>query len=249
MIYPERVPEPAALGAYLRAHGVTTLWLTASLYNAVVDQAPAALLGVRQLLIGGEALSVAHVRRGLAALKGTTLINGYGPTENTTFTCCYRIPREVEAGTLSVPIGGPISNTRVYVLDAGGEPVPVGVPGELYVGGDGLARGYAAAPALTAEKFVPDGVSGAAGARLYRTGDLVRWRADGVLEFLGRRDRQVKLRGHRIELWEIEARFRRCLAWRRPWRVCGRPVGRSDWWDMWCRRRGRRSTWRRCGRR
>ena len=208
VIYPERVPEPAALGAVLRGTGVTTLWLTASLYNAVVEQAPEALRGVRQLLVGGEALSVAHVRRGLAQLPRTTLINGYGPTEATTFTCCYRIPRDVADEARSIPIGEPIGNTRVYVLDDGLEPAPVGVPGELYVGGDGLARGYAAAAALTAEKFVPDGMSGAAGARLYRTGDLVRWRTDGVLEFLGLRDRQVKLRGHRIELGEIEAALR-----------------------------------------
>lgn len=204
VVYEERVVDPQELGATLRETGVTTLWLTSSLYNAVIDQAPDALVGVRQLLTGGEALSVAHVRRGLAQLPTTTLVNGYGPTENTTFTCCFRIPRDLPADAVSVPLGGPIPHTRVYVLDGAGAPVPVGVPGELHVGGDGLARGYVGAPRATAERFVPDGLSGASGARVYRTGDLVRWRPDGTLEFLGRRDGQVKVRGFRIELGEIE---------------------------------------------
>jgi amino acid adenylation domain-containing protein len=209
-VYPDRVPDFAVLEDVLRREGITTLWLTSSLYNALIDRVPQALAGVRQLLIGGEALSVEHVRRGLAALPRTTFINGYGPTEGTTFTCCHRITEDdVGADAASVPIGRPIANTRVYVLDDHQQPVPSGVAGELYVGGDGLARGYAAAPRLTAERFVPDAVSGRRGARLYRTGDLVRYRHDGVIEFLGRRDEQVKMRGHRIELGEVEAALRR----------------------------------------
>lgn len=131
------------------------------------------------------------------------LINGYGPTENTTFTCCHVMGcgSEVE---VTVPIGRPISNTRVYLLGEYGQPVPVGVVGEMYTGGAGLARGYHRRPALTAEHFVPDPFNEQPGSRLYRTGDLARWRADGTIEFVGRRDHQVKVRGHRIELGEIE---------------------------------------------
>src|SRR3972149_963228 len=129
---------------------------------------------------------------------------GYGPTENTTFTCCYAMSDERQVGD-SVPIGHPIANTQVYVLDERLQPTPIGVPGELCAGGDGLARGYLNRPDLTAERFIPDPFSAEPGARLYRTGDLVRWQADGNLEFLGRMDFQVKIRGFRIELGEIEA--------------------------------------------
>ena len=153
--------------------------------------------------MGGEALSVAHVRRALAALPTTRLVNGYGPTEGTTFTCCYGIPRELPEGLRSIPIGRPIGNTRVYVLDERLEPVPIGVPGELYIGGDGLARGYRHRPELTQERFIAAPSLGEA--RLYRTGDRARYRPDGNLEFLGRFDDQVKIRGFRIELAEIEA--------------------------------------------
>jgi aspartate racemase len=203
-MYPQRVPEFDELSQVLAEAQVTTLWLTASLYNAVIDAAPEMLAGVRQLLIGGEALSVAHVRRGLQALPQTAIINGYGPTEATTFTCCHRIAATDAEGQTSVPIGRPIANTRVYLLDAALEPVPIGVPGELFAGGDGVARGYARTPRLTAERFVPDPFGGEPGARLYRTGDLVRYRDDGTIEFLGRHDGQVKVRGYRIELGEIE---------------------------------------------
>ena len=121
---------------------MTTLWLTGSLYNVVIDEAPQALGGLRQLLIGGDALSVPHVRRGLAQLPGVQIVNGYGPTESTTFACCERIARDLPADARSVPIGRPIGNTRVYLLDPRMQPVPVGAPGELYIGGDGVTRGY-----------------------------------------------------------------------------------------------------------
>src|SRR2546421_2757870 len=137
-------------------------------------------------------------------LPGTELINGYGQTESTTFTCCHPIERELSPATRSIPIGQPISNTQVYLLDAHLQPVPLGVAGELYIGGDGLARGYLKRPEVTAERFVPHPYSQRPGARLYRSGDLARYLPDGSLEFVGRLDHQVKLRGYRIELGEIE---------------------------------------------
>ncbi|MGH9346279.1 MAG: amino acid adenylation domain-containing protein [Vicinamibacterales bacterium] len=202
---PERVLTPAALGDLLASQGVTILWLTASLFNTVIDEQPEALRGVRQLLIGGEALSVRHVRRALAALPDTRIINGYGPTESTTFACCYQIPRTIPDTQAAIPIGPPIANTTAYVLDERLEPVPIGVRGALYLGGDGLARGYLHRPGLTAERFVPDPFSSVTGARLYRTGDLARLRAGGAIDFLGRLDGQVKVRGFRIEPGEVEA--------------------------------------------
>ncbi|MCP4659333.1 MAG: AMP-binding protein, partial [bacterium] len=165
---------------------------------------PAELASVRQLLAGGDVLSAPHRRRVLAQLPQTTLINGYGPTENTTFTCCAPIDRVAEVDD-SVSIGRPISGTRVHVLDRELRPVPTGVFGELLIAGDGLARGYFDRPALTAEHFIPSPLGPHPGARLYRTGDVVRPLFDGRIEFLGRRDFQVKVRGFRIELGEVEA--------------------------------------------
>jgi non-ribosomal peptide synthetase component F len=139
---------------------------------------------VKQLLIGGEALSVAHVKKGLELLPQTEIINGYGPTESTTFACCYRIPRTLDATMGSVPIGKPISNTRIYIVDQQGNPVPIGVTGEIYIGGDGLARGYRGDPDLTTSRFVLHTFDGNSTQRLYKTGDLGRWLADGNIEFL-----------------------------------------------------------------
>jgi amino acid adenylation domain-containing protein len=207
VIYPERLPEFDTLARVIRDNSVTTLWLTASLFNKLIDEAPQTLADVKQLLTGGEALSVDHIRRAQQALPGTQFINGYGPTENTTFTCCYHIPRPLDETLMSIPIGHPIGNTRVYVLDPQMQQVPVGVPGELYAAGAGLARGYQNRADLTAERFVDNPF--AAGEKLYKTGDLVRYLTDGNLEFLGRIDHQIKLRGFRIELGEIEAVLRR----------------------------------------
>ncbi len=181
------------------------MWLTSSLFNAVLDEDALALRGLDELLVGGEALSAAHVRRAMRALPGVRLINGYGPTENTTFTCCNPLDEAPSEVAASVPIGRPIGNTEVYILDGAMGPVAVGAVGELYAGGAGLARGYLGRPALTAERFVPHPHSRVPGARLYRTGDLAKYMADGSVEFVGRADGQVKLRGFRIELGEIEA--------------------------------------------
>ncbi len=204
VLHPPGIPSPEQLAGVIQRHRITTLWLTASLFNLVVDQAPSALRGISQLLIGGEQLSTPHVHRALDHLNGTRIINGYGPTESTTFTCCYAIPRDIPAH-INLPIGKPIANTQVYVLDPQQNPVPVGIPGELFIAGDGLARGYVNRPNLTAEKFLPNPFSPQPDARMYKTGDLVRFRPDGNIEFLGRIDHQVKIRGFRIEPGEIES--------------------------------------------
>jgi len=212
-IHDERIPTGRALAATIARDDVTIAWLTAALFNAIVDDDPQHLAGLRQLLIGGEALSIAHVRKALVALPRTTIINGYGPTETTTFAATYRIPRDIAADARSVPIGHPIANTTLHVLNARGEQVPPGVIGELFIGGDGVARGYLERPELTRERFVPDPFSSdslAGGdATMYRTGDLVRWLDDGAIEFIGRADGQVKIRGFRIEIGEIEAALNR----------------------------------------
>jgi len=205
VLFPERLPAAQDLGDVLRRQKVTTLWLTSSLFNAVIDEAPAALSSVRQLLVGGEALSAAHIRCALSALPETQLVNGYGPTESTTFACCYSIPRHLEEAASSIPIGRPISNTQVYILDRQLELVPIGVVGELHIGGDGLGRGYLNRPDLTCEKFIANPFTERLGDRLYKTGDLARYLPDGNIEFIGRLDDQIKIRGYRIEPGEIEA--------------------------------------------
>ncbi len=206
VLYPNTgLPDPQELGAVIRDYGVTTLWLTASLFNTLITEAPEVLAPVQELLTGGEALSVPHIRRAQELLPHTQLINGYGPTENTTFTCCYRIPRPLPPDCTNIPIGYPINNTQVYILDEQQQPVPTGAVGELYIGGEGLAQGYLNLPDQTTEKFVPHPFITDPAARLYRTGDVVQCRSDGAIEFVGRQDNQVKLRGYRIELGEIEA--------------------------------------------
>ncbi|WP_425433911.1 amino acid adenylation domain-containing protein, partial [Marininema mesophilum] len=191
------------LGKVIQDSSITIMCLTTSLFHQVVDFNQKALHGVKQLLVGGDVLSAAHVRKVLQSIPGCRVINGYGPTENTTCTCSYSMtdPDEV---SMSIPIGRPIANTSVYILDRNLQPVPVGIPGELYVGGDGLAHGYLYAEQQTAEKFIPHPFSEHPEEKLYKTGDLVRYLPDGNLEFLGRIDNQVKIRGFRIELGEIE---------------------------------------------
>ncbi|MDI3288328.1 non-ribosomal peptide synthetase [Polyangium sp. 15x6] len=195
------------LGATLRARGVTAMFVTAALFNRCVDEAPATFASVEHTLVGGEALDVTRVRRALTEGGQRRVINGYGPTECVTFSATHEA-RALAEGATSVPIGRGVGNLRLYVLDRDLNPVPVGVPGELYVAGDGLSRGYANSPAMTASKLVPDPFSRHAGSRMYRTGDIVRWNGEGALEFVGRADGQVKIRGFRIERGEIEAVLR-----------------------------------------
>jgi amino acid adenylation domain-containing protein len=203
VVFSPKIPVPQELRDIIRNHRVTILWLTSSFFNMLIDEAPDTLLGVRQLLTGGEAVSPAHVSLAYQRLPEVQIINGYGPTESTTFACCYRIPRELTGSMVSTPIGRPIGNTQVYILDGKRNPVPIGVEGEIYIGGDGLARGYLNRPELTAERFVANPFE--VGKRMYRTGDVGRYLASGDIEFLGRMDHQVKIRGFRIELGEIEA--------------------------------------------
>jgi len=211
VLMPPAPPTLEEIGRAISEQGITTLWLTAGLFNAMVDERLRDLRPLRQLLAGGDVLSVPHVGKAFRELTNTRLINGYGPTESTTFACCYTIPPGAAIES-TIPIGTPITNTSVHILDANLEAVPVGVSGELFIGGDGLARGYWQREELTAEKFIADPFSAQPGARLYRTGDLARWRQDGVIEFLGRTDRQIKLRGYRIEPGEIEAALKRQAA-------------------------------------
>ncbi|WP_310482603.1 amino acid adenylation domain-containing protein [Chamaesiphon sp. VAR_48_metabat_403] len=201
------IPDVRSLGTIISNYKITTLWLTAALFNTIVAEAPETLKGVSEILTGGEALSPTHIRQAQSQLVDTQLINGYGPTESTTFTCCYRIPNPIDPQATSISIGRPIANTQVYILDAALQPVPIGIPGELYIGGDGLARGYIDRPELTAERFVAHPFSEDPNAQLYKTGDLVRYLADGNIEFMGRSDDQVKIRGYRIELGEIETKL------------------------------------------
>ncbi len=195
------------LGKVIHRHRVTTLWLTAGLFHLMVEQRPQDLRPLRQLLAGGDVLSPQHVTNALNALEDGVVINGYGPTESTTFACCFRMTKDYRVGA-NVPIGRPIANTNVYVLDELLRLVPVGGAGELYIAGDGLAQGYLNQPALTSEKFIPNAFNSETCDRLYRTGDRVRFHSDGNLEFLGRIDRQVKIAGHRIEPGEIETVLR-----------------------------------------
>ncbi|TYR63265.1 non-ribosomal peptide synthetase [Streptomyces parvus] len=203
------VAPPGATGVdslreLLAGREVSVLWLTSSLFNVVVDEDPEVLSGVRELLIGGEALSAHHVRAALDVLPAIRIVNGYGPTESTTFACCHPISRDLDPLAGPIPIGRPIAGTEAWVLDAAMNPVPRGTTGELHLGGAGLARGYLGRPGLTARSFVPHPYAAGPGERLYRTGDLVRHRPDGTLEFIGRADEQIKVRGFRVEPAEIE---------------------------------------------
>ncbi|HET9576197.1 MAG TPA: amino acid adenylation domain-containing protein [Usitatibacter sp.] len=195
----------AELARVIRERHVSELFVTTALFNQIVDEQPECLRGPRHVMTGGEALSVSHARHVLGQMPDAHwLVNAYGPTENTCITTSHamRGGSQCESGAI---IGRPIANTSVYILDARMQPVPVGVTGEIYIGGDGLARGYLNRPDLDAASFVADPFGAQPGARLYRSGDLGRWREDGTIEFLGRRDFQVKVRGFRIELGEIEA--------------------------------------------
>jgi len=198
------VLAPDALAAFLRREKVTALFLTTALFNEVSRTVPTAFFGVKHVLFGGEVADTQSVRRILLEGKPERLFNVYGPTENTTFTCCYDLPCDA-ALEHGVPIGQPICNTQVYVLDRNLELAPVGIVGELYLGGAGLAREYLGNAEMTAQKFVPHPFAATDGERLYRTGDFVRWNRGGMLEFVGRIDDQAKIRGFRVEPGEVEA--------------------------------------------
>ncbi|MFO7586810.1 MAG: amino acid adenylation domain-containing protein [Gemmatimonadota bacterium] len=201
VVYPPGEVSFAELGRTLADRGVTTAFLTTSLFSSIVQTDPSILSPLRQLLTGGEPIPPDSLRAAMAGLPDTWVICCYGPTEATTFATTFD-PTGPEQIGASTPIGRPISNARAYVLDDERQRVPVGVRGELYLGGDGVSRGYLNRPELTEAAFLPSPFED--GTRLYRSGDLARYRRDGNLEFLGRIDRQVKLRGFRIELGEIE---------------------------------------------
>ncbi len=194
--------SPQKLAKYIREQQIDVMFLTTGLFNLIACEVPCAFNPVRDLLFGGEIANPSLVKRILQHGSPQRLVNCYGPSENTTFTTWYLV-REVPEGAKTLPIGRPISNTQVYILDPKLEPVPIGCTGELYIGGDGVARGYLNRPELTKKTFIANPFSNS-NHRLYKTGDLVRYRADGNIEFVGRLDYQVKIRGFRIELEEIE---------------------------------------------
>lgn len=189
----------------LLSERVTVLWMTVGLFNQYADALSAVLPHLRYVIVGGDSLDVNVIRRVLSASPPKMLLNAYGPTECTTFTTTHPI-HTVDTLTTSIPIGKPIANAQVYVLDNRMKLLPIGVAGEMYIGGCGVADSYLNRPASTAERFVADPFGHTAGTRLYRTGDVVYWKADGTIEFIGRTDGQVKIRGFRVELGEIQAR-------------------------------------------
>jgi len=206
------VPQSVLLDAarfveFLQRQSVTVLWITVGLFSQYVDALMPVYGQLRYLVTGGDVVDPSIVRRVIQHGAPEHLLNAYGPTECTTFSTTYRIER-LEEGGRSLSIGKPIANAQIYILDTRQRPVPVGVAGQIYIGGAGIALGYLNRPELTAERFVPDPFGSRVGARLYNSGDVGRWRSDGTIEFLGRGDQQVKLRGFRVELGEIEA----CLA-------------------------------------
>ena len=204
VVHPEAIPTGKGLATVIQEEQVNTAWLTAALFNRLVDEDPAHLQGLRTLMTGGEALSPRHVRKALQALPGLRLINGYGPTETTTFAITGPVSEHDLDTHASVPLGRPINWTYIRILSPQGEPVPPGLPGELHIGGPGLALGYLNRPEATTERFVPDPF-GHGHELLYRSGDAARWLDDGRIEYLGRLDGQLKIRGFRIEPGEIEA--------------------------------------------
>ena len=206
-IFPPWKPSLADLGEFIETQRVSILWLTAGLFHQMVENQLGDLGHVRRLFTGGDVVSPRHAAMVLRELKNCRLVNGYGPTENTTFSCCHPI-LSIPPDGQSVPIGRPVAGTECRVLDEALKPVLPGEAGELYVGGDGLADGYLGNRQLTLEKFIANPFSRIPGDRLYRTGDRVRYLPDGNLEFLGRTDRQVKILGYRVELDEIETALR-----------------------------------------
>ncbi|MEU4222091.1 amino acid adenylation domain-containing protein, partial [Actinoplanes sp. NPDC026623] len=207
--------DPGALRTAVRQGRVTALLLPPELLRVVLDLAPDTLADLREVWPAGDVVPAEVVRRVLAAYPGVVVVNGYGPTETTTFATGHEVRTPADLGPGSVPIGRPFDNTGAHVLDARLRPVPVGSVGELYLSGPGVTRGYLHQPARTAERFVAAPYAVAPGERMYRTGDLVRWTVDGVLEFIGRADNQVKIRGFRVEPDEVEVVLEECPGVRR----------------------------------
>ncbi|NJR62069.1 MAG: amino acid adenylation domain-containing protein [Cyanobacteria bacterium CRU_2_1] len=209
LVLSSAMPTLTELAEEIWHHQITTVWLTAGLFHLMVAEQLDSLKTLRQLLAGGDVLSQMHLQKVRQTYPYIRLINGYGPTEGTTFTCCRTITDD-DLNRASSPIGTPIANTQVYVLDTYLQPVPIGIPGELHIAGSRLARGYLNQPTLTAEQFIPNPflkpshLPISPSLTLYKTGDRVRYCTDGTLEYLGRLDQQVKIRGFRIELGEIE---------------------------------------------
>jgi amino acid adenylation domain-containing protein len=203
VLQPGQLPDPQRIERLAAAHHITTMYLSAGLFNVIVDEYPAALASLRELMTGGETVSAAHIRRAMSLHPGLRIVNGYGPVEATIIVTAHQVPRDHPARR-PVPIGRPLAGKTALVLDARLRPVPDGGTGELYAAGAGLARGYLGQPGLTAERFVAS-PAGPPGSRMYRTGDLARWHAGAPLDILGRADRQVKIRGFRIEPSEVEA--------------------------------------------
>ena len=196
--------EPELFAAALKRNAVSALFLTTALFNELAAWNGSIFKGIKQVLFGGEAVNPHWVSHVLESGPPQRLLHVYGPTECTTFATFYLV-QHVSADATTIPIGRPISNTTAYVLDSHRNPVPVGIPGELYLGGPGLAQDYLNRPELTREKFVPDPFGEEKGQRLYKTGDIVKYLPDGNIEFIGRADHQVKIRGFRIEPGEVEA--------------------------------------------
>jgi len=209
VVSPDQIPSASELGTMIRDEGITVLFLTTTYFNALIDESPETLQGPATISIGGEALSPDHIQRALEHLPEAVLKNGYGPTETTTFGTTWTITRRDWTGARSIPIGRPLANSTAHILDRAGQLCPIGIPGELCLGGDGVALGYVHRPELTAERFIPDPFSSEPEARLYRTGDLCRWLESGDIEYIGRMDEQIKIRGHRIEPGEVENVLRR----------------------------------------
>lgn len=205
-IMPCARPSLDDIARTIRQCGVTTAWFTAGLFHTIIDERIEAFAPLRQVLAGGDVLSPSHVAKFRAAHPGIRLVNGYGPTENTTFSTCYVVPASL-APDAAIPIGTPIARSSVYIVDPRGRLRPLGATGELVVGGEGVALGYLGQSDLTDASFM-NGLPDVAEERLYRTGDLARWRPDGTIDFLGRIDKQVKINGFRVELGEIETVLR-----------------------------------------
>ena len=204
------VLDPVALNRTLCQYSVTAMWLTVGLFNRYVDSLERAFSGLRYLLVGGDTLDPSTLARALAkSVPPQHLLNGYGPTETTTFASTFEVTKP-DPFAPSVPIGRPVENAHLYILDEHLAAVAVGAVGEIYIGGGGLSRGYLNRPSWTADRFLPDPFSSESGGRMYRSGDLGRYRADGNIDYLGRNDRQVKVRGFRVEMGEVEAHLTAC---------------------------------------